>query len=641
MNLRKGLVGFFVLTFLISGIGLGLLVLDDQNDLSSRASTGGLSSLRPALPEAQSLATPSIWEGDSFQLPVQLSFNPLLWLPPTGSEPVFLSLRSLSSIRLVSGELTLARLNQILGEDFVLVKPVGEPQSSLSGWETQTYLFSFWGTEKIVEIWRHHADLSLLAVRSAPLSGEPVGDEVRDFVKGLSPSTQVRGISTPDDTARLAALIRPSVVMILNHYCAQIKFTELSHSSLAGRAYPFCLTQSGSGFFVDQNGYIATNGHVVTSLPETSLIYGVANGSLDNLLTDYFYSYLSSQTSLPVDKGMVETKVQDAHKNQESLYQMAGVIDQLNKQNLIKIENSQNDYYVQLGNTPLQMAQSEVVSSPDIVTATFVAADYQLPDPVLGFSSSDVALLKIDGTGYPALPLADASGLSVGSNILVVGFPGIAMGSKSLLLDVSARAEPTFTRGVISAFKQAKGNQKKLIQTDASISHGHSGGPAVSLDGQVIGIATYGLDPAEGSGNYNFLRDITDLQDLMKKNQLSIDPGETYSLWQRGLANYWLSYLKPAKNDFDQVASLYPVHPTVGRYLTETNSKINTPEDRSPRFSRDQRKLYLNLSGGLMAFSASAIVVLTVLEFVDSKRKRTTVTLPLHSTLPPQPTPTF
>lgn len=645
MNLRQGLVGLFVLTFLISGIGLGLLVLDDQNDLSSRASTGSLSSLRPALSGDRYLESNLVWDGAAFHLPVQVSFDRLLWLPPTETDPIFFHLSSSISVRLVQGSLDLVALGKILGENFVPVKPPLTPQKYLDGWETQTYSYSFFNTEKVVDVWTNSQGLSLLAVMPAgtatPTNNDLARGEVRDLIKGFSVSTSVKGISTPDDTARLAALIRPSVVMILNHYCAQIKFTELGASSLAGKVYPFCLTQSGTGFFVTQDGYLATNGHVVTNPQETALIFGVTNGSLDPLLVDYFHAYFLSQTSLSVDQAMVETKVQEAHQSKETLYQMAGVVNELLKQKTASLEASQNEYYVQLGNTPLQMIDSKIKTSSDVVSATFVAADYQIPDPVLGFSSSDVALLKIDGTGYPALPLGQADEISVGSNILVVGFPGITMGGQNLLLDTSAGAEPTFTKGVISAFKQAKGDKKELIQTDASINHGNSGGPAVSAEGKVVGIATYGLVPEEGSGNYNFLRSVADLQDLMKKNNLSADIGETFPLWQSGLENYWFSYLKPAKNDFEKVASLYQGHPTVSKYLSETNSKIDTPEDKSPRFTRAQRKLYMNLSGGLLAFSIVAIITLTILEFIDSKRRRSATVLPPHATLPPQPTPTF
>lgn len=195
------------------------------------------------------------------------------------------------------------------------------------------------------------------------------------------------------------------------------------------------------------------------------------------------------------------------------------------------------------------------------------------------------------------------------------------MGTNSFLLDTSANAEPTFTRGVISAFKQAKGDKKNLIQTDASINHGNSGGPAVSSDGKVIGIATYGLSPDDGSGNYNFLRDVGDLEALMTKNNVPQETSVTFNTWKNGLENFWLSYFKYAKKDFESITKNYPVHPTVGKYLAEAKTKIGTPEDLTPRFTRNERRLYMGASGGLMILSLVAIVFLSTSDLLDSRKK--------------------
>lgn len=631
MNLRKGLIGLFILFFLVSGIGLGLLVLDDQNDLSSRAAIGEFGSLRAALPEEKMLQGDSVWEGGPSGLPLQITFSKLHWIPPVEKETVFLHLLSPVTVRVTLEKIDLVALRKILGESFTIPKPVGTATSYLPGWQTKSYLFSFYGSPKNVDVWTNSSGVSLIAV----MSSETSRSDVADLARGISGLSQVKGISSPDDSARLAAIIRPSVVMILNNYCAQVNFTELAGPLLSGKTYPFCLAQAGSGFFVNKDGYIATNGHVVTNLPESSLIFGVLGGSLDNLLVDFFQVFLSSQSSFPIEKPLVEAQVKDAHQKKETLYQMASVVNELLKKNFIKIENPVNQYFVQLGNTPIQLTKSGVKTGSDIVEATFVDSDYNLPDKLTGFSSSDVALIKVDGTDFPALPLGKTEEVSVGSNILVVGFPGIAMGSQSELLDTSANAEPTFTGGVVSAFKQAKGDKKNLIQTDASINHGNSGGPAVSSQGNVIGIATYGLVPEEGSGNYNFLRDIADLKALMVKNKVSEDVGNTYPAWKGGLENYWISYLKPAKADFDRVLSLYSKHPTVNKYLTETESKLGSAEDKTPRFTRVERKLYMNLAGGVMAFSLVAIVVLTISDFIDTKR-RSRPTL-----LPTQPIQTF
>lgn len=637
MNLKKGLIGLFVLTFLISGIGLGLLVLDDQNDLSSRAAIGILDSGRPALPGGIFLENNLVWSGESFNLRYQVSFNKSEWLPPEDAEPVFLNLTSPLTIRLAASPVSLSQLEKILGVNFLYSSAINAPQSFLTGWQTQTYSFMFFNKEKFVDVWTQPSGLTLIAVMPDEISR----GAVRDFAKGITAESQVKGITTPDDSARLAAIIRPSVVMILNNYCAQLKYTEASGSLLIGKIYPFCLAQAGSGFFVSEKGYLATNGHVVINDESSTIIYGVLSGSLDSFLADFFQNYLSAQTGLPVDRSLVEQKVKEARADKEATYQLAALVSELLKKNFLKIEDPKSKFYVQLGNTPIQLSKEGVNLSPDIVTATFVDADFKPYSATAGFASSDVALLKVEGAGFPALPLGKIDDVSVGSDVLVVGFPGIAMGSQSLLLDTSANAEPTFSRGVISAFKQAKGDKKNLIQTDASINHGNSGGPAVSTGGKVIGIATYGLAAEEGTGNYNFLRDIADLKALMVKNNVGEDVGTTYSSWKTGLDNYFISYFRPAKNDFEKVKALYSKHPTVGKYLAETNSLIGTPDDRSPRFTREQRKLFMNLAGGVMTFSVLAIVVLAVSDFIDSKRRRAGTVLPPRPHIPSQSIQTF
>lgn len=613
------------------------MVLDDQNDLSSRASTGAVGSLRPALAGERLVQDDSIWDGELSNIPVQVSFNHSLWSPPTEKDSVFLHLLTPVTVRVTQDKVTPDLLKNLLGESFSSLKIAGKETSFLEGWKTKTYTSKFFGSEKIIDVWSSVSGTSLITI----MPDDSSRGDVSELAKGISFMTQVKGISTPDDSARLAAIIRPSVVMLLNTYCAQIKYTELSGLTLSGKTYPFCVSQAGSGFFVNKDGYIATNGHVVTNIPESTLTFAVLSGSLDNLLTDFAQAFLSTKTSVPVDRGQIEKLVKSAHQTKETIYQLAASVSDQFKKNLIKIENSENHFYVQLGNTPLQLSTAGINTGQDVLSATFVDADYKIPDPVSGFSSSDVALLKVAGNNYPALPLGKVGEESIGSDLLVVGFPTVAQGSPSLLLDISAKADPTFTRGVVSAIKQARGDKKTLIQTDASINHGNSGGPAVSSDGKVIGIATYGIVPEEGGGNYNYLRDVADLRALMIKNHISEDIGDTYLSWKSGLENYWISYLKPAKIDFERVASLYPKHPTVNKYLSETELGLGTSEDKTPRFSRVERGLYMNISGGVMIFSLLAIIILSISDFIDNKRRRSPVVVPPRLQPPSRPIQTF
>lgn len=102
---------------------------------------------------------------------------------------------------------------------------------------------------------------------------------------------------------------------------------------------------------------------------------------------------------------------------------------------------------------------------------------------------SDVALLKIDGSNFPYLKLGN-------SNDLLIGEWAIAFGNPFGLFDLNAK--PTVTVGVVSNvgvnFLHPDEPQNRvyrnMIQTDAAISSGNSGGPLLNALGEVIGMNT-------------------------------------------------------------------------------------------------------------------------------------------------------
>jgi serine protease Do len=93
--------------------------------------------------------------------------------------------------------------------------------------------------------------------------------------------------------------------------------------------------------------------------------------------------------------------------------------------------------------------------------------------------STDIALLKIDVTGLPAVPWGDSSKLQIGEWVLAIGSP--------------FQLSQTVTAGIISATGRANigfTDYEDFIQTDAAINPGNSGGALINSRGELVGINT-------------------------------------------------------------------------------------------------------------------------------------------------------
>ncbi len=92
-------------------------------------------------------------------------------------------------------------------------------------------------------------------------------------------------------------------------------------------------------------------------------------------------------------------------------------------------------------------------------------------------SLSDLAVIKVDRPVPAAVPLSDSSGLELGQMVIVMGSP-------------YENLNGTVTVGVVSGLERRVGGLQGLIQTDAAINTGNSGGPLVTTRGEVVGINT-------------------------------------------------------------------------------------------------------------------------------------------------------
>ena len=117
----------------------------------------------------------------------------------------------------------------------------------------------------------------------------------------------------------------------------------------------------------------------------------------------------------------------------------------------------------------------------DAVSATVTLYDDRdYPATLVGYDSfSDIAVIKIDCTGLTPAAFTSSEGLRVGDDVVAIGNP---MGEE---------LRGTMTNGIISAINREvsiDGNAMTLIQTNAQINEGNSGGALIDMSGRVIGI---------------------------------------------------------------------------------------------------------------------------------------------------------
>ena len=113
-------------------------------------------------------------------------------------------------------------------------------------------------------------------------------------------------------------------------------------------------------------------------------------------------------------------------------------------------------------------------------------------------ASSDIAVLKIDGTGFPFLLYGNSDNIKLGQWVLAIGYP--------------LTLETTVTAGIISAKgrsigingRQSETPIESFIQTDAAVNQGNSGGALITTDGQLIGINSAIYAPTGTYAGYSF-----------------------------------------------------------------------------------------------------------------------------------------
>lgn len=237
-----------------------------------------------------------------------------------------------------------------------------------------------------------------------------------------------------------------------------------------------------------------------------SSILGTGNSNTNSSSSSSNTSGYVSQTSL---SNYSDTAVYAANKILPSI---VGITVEYNVNSLISMFGNRNqtntatatgsgiiiseDGYILTNNHIVSSSSDEdyyEVSSATKVTVKLFNDDTEYEAKIVGTDEqTDLAVIKIDKTDLPKAEFADSDNIKVGEFAMAVGNP---LGMES-----------SITCGVVSAVNRkitdSDGNTYTLIQTDAAINAGNSGGALVNSEGQVIGINTLKVsgDGVEGVG---------------------------------------------------------------------------------------------------------------------------------------------
>ncbi len=127
--------------------------------------------------------------------------------------------------------------------------------------------------------------------------------------------------------------------------------------------------------------------------------------------------------------------------------------------------------------------------------------------------TTDVAVIKINGSDFPTLPLGNDANSRVGEWVLAIGNPlGFDFTVTAGIISAKGRSLP----GLLARRNGPNYSISDLIQTDAAINPGNSGGPLVNSRGEVIGITSAIASPTGVNAGYGFAIPITLAKKVME-----------------------------------------------------------------------------------------------------------------------------
>ncbi len=327
-------------------------------------------------------------------------------------------------------------------------------------------------------------------------------------------------------------------------------------------------TMMGSGFIITPDGYVVTNAHVVDE-NDGDTKRGFAEQAFLEILQGDMRTIQSA-----MKRKMTDDEAQ-AFKEAYSWYYSQ----------TIEVGNIKKEFSVVLG---ISGDKGKIV--PMIIPAKIVTQGKPIP-------GKDVAILKLQEKHvYPTIRIGDDKAMRVGDAVYVLGYPAVA--TFNPVLSTETVSEATLTRGLVSAKKNMKDGWE-VLQIDAAITHGNSGGPVMNEQGEVIGLATFvsvdELRKQEVQG-MNFMVPTTIVNEFVEKGKIKPEMSDISLAYEEAMDMFDKHRYKKALEKFKVVKDMNPSFPFVDSYLSQTQKNIDKGLDKEPK----DMKMYYYIGGGVV-----------------------------------------
>lgn len=338
-------------------------------------------------------------------------------------------------------------------------------------------------------------------------------------------------------------------------------------------------TMVGSGFIITPDGYVITNAHVVDENDE-SMKQSFAEQAFQEIIEN-------------------DAKELEGSMNRKLTEEEAKALTDANSwyfSQTLSVGNIKKEFSVVMG---ISGDKTEII--PLVIPAKLVTMGAAIP-------GKDVAILKLTKKHiYPTIRIGDDKEMRVGDQVYALGYPAVA--TFHPLISEKSISEATLTRGLVSAKKNMKDGWE-VLQTDASITHGNSGGPVSNEQGEVIGLATFGsIDQQRGQEvqGMNFIVPVTIVKEFIKKADVKPEMSDISLAYEAALDLFDKEWYKKALVKFKEVKDMNNSFPFVDKFIEETETNIEKGLDKEPK---GIDPMYYYIGGGALLLVLVLVLVL-------------------------------